>query len=54
MHTINFQYNLPEWGTLEIDLDPDLSHSEKEMIALREIEEAFPDVLDIEITKIED
>lgn len=52
MHAIEFEYKLPEWGTLEMDLDPALDKAELEAIALAEIKETYDDIEDIKITKM--
>lgn len=49
-HHIEFEYKLPEWGTLEMDIDEALDLSEKEAIALAEIKEVYDDIEDINIT----
>lgn len=52
-HHIEFEYKLPEWGTLEMDIEDALDLAEKEAIALAEIKEVYDDIEDINITKIE-
>ena len=52
-HTIEFEYKLPEWGTIEMDIEDALDVSEKEAIALAEIKEVYDDIEDINITKVE-
>lgn len=52
VHLIEFEYNLPEYGTLEMEMDEALDLEEKEAIALAEIKEIYPDVTDIEITEV--
>lgn len=52
MHNIEFEYDLPEYGALQMDLDPALDQAEKEEIALAEIKEVYPDVTNLEITKV--
>lgn len=52
MHQIDFEYKLPEWGSIEMDIDEALDKDEKEMIALAEIKETFNDVEEINITDV--
>lgn len=52
MHEVEFTFNTPEYGSMDIDLDPALDKAELEDISLREIKEIYDDVVDIEITKI--
>lgn len=52
-HHIEFEYKLPEWGTLEIDIDEALDLTEKEAIAMAEIKEVYDDIEDINITKVQ-
>jgi len=54
MHKVEFEYNLPEGGYMEIDLDPSLDREELESKALLEIRDSFPDAMDIEIFEIEE
>jgi hypothetical protein len=49
LHQIEFEYVLPEWGTLEMNIDETLETTEKESIAIREIKEVYPDIEDIKI-----
>ncbi len=51
-HHIEFDYKLPEWGTLEMDIEESLDLSEKEAIALAEIKEVYDDIEDINITLV--
>ena len=46
---IDFSYNLPEWGTFEIETEGDLTPDEVEEIALKEIKETYSDITDIKI-----
>lgn len=52
LHTIEYSYYLPEWATIEMDMDPALDRSEKEILAIAEIKEIFDDIENIEITKV--
>lgn len=54
LHRVEFDYDLPEGGFLEMDLDPKLDLEDKEFIAEREIQSSFPDALNIEIVGIEE
>jgi len=53
MFNVNFKYNLPEIGEMQIDLNPADDREEQEAIAIREIKEVYPDVTDVVITGIE-
>ena len=52
MHLVNFEYT--DVGAMDLDIDPDLDRSEKEIAALAEIKEVYPDVLDLEIMSIKE
>jgi len=52
MHLVNFEYS--DTGAMNLDIDPDLDQGEKEIAALAEIKEVYPDVLDLEITTIKE
>lgn len=53
-HRIEYTYMIPEWGALDkIDMDEFLDYEEKEAIAIAEVKEAYDDIEDIVITKIE-
>lgn len=52
MHLVNFEYT--EMAAMDIDIDPDLDQGEKELAALAEVKEVYPDVYDLEITKIKE
>jgi hypothetical protein len=54
IHQVNFTYNLPEFGSMEIDIDPVLDPLDKEDFAIREIKEVFSDITDLEITEIKE
>ena len=51
-HTIEFEYKLPEWGTIEMDIDEALDAPEKEAMAIAEIKEIYDDIEDIRITEM--
>lgn len=52
LHQVEYSYTIPEWASLDIDMDEALDHAEKEAIALSEIKEMYEDISDIEILKI--
>lgn len=52
IHQVEFSYNLPEYGVLDIEMDEALDLPEREEIALAEIKQVYDDITDIEITKI--
>lgn len=52
LHQVEYGYMLPEWSTMDIDIDEALDITEKEAIALSEIKEYNPDISDIEILNI--
>lgn len=49
LHQVEYGYMLPEWSTMDIDIDAELDIAEKEAIALAEIKEYNPDISDVEI-----
>lgn len=51
-HVVDYSYNLPEWGSELIDIDPDLDVTEKEAIALTELKDIYPDIADISIDSV--
>ena len=52
MHLVEFEFT--DVGAMEIDIDEDLDQAEKELAALTEIKEVYPDVTGIEITSIKE
>lgn len=54
MHRIEFDYDLPEGGFMEVDIDPRLDGISKRAIAYTEIKESFPDALNVNIVNIEE
>ena len=52
LHHVEFSYKLPEWGSLEIEMDENLDLTEKEGIALAEIKEVFEEIEDIVIDSV--
>lgn len=54
MHRVEFDYDLPEGGFMEMEIDPSLDMISKEAMAAREIKDSFPDALNIAIINIEE
>lgn len=54
MHLVDFEYDLPEYGQMEIDFDAAMDQTEKEEIALREINEVYPEISNINIKGIKE
>lgn len=52
LHTVEFDYDITEGSTMNIEIDDALDMEEKEMIALDEIKDLYPDVHNINITKL--
>lgn len=52
LHRIEFEYVLPEFGMLEMEMEESLEQLEKEEIALAEIKETYVDIEDIVITNV--
>lgn len=52
LHAIEFDYDITEGSTMNVELDPALDADEKEEIALEEIKDVYPDVHNINISKI--
>lgn len=52
LHQVEYAYTIPEWSSMDIDMDDALDYAEKEAIALAEIKETYDDISDIEILKI--
>lgn len=52
LHRIEFEYVLPEFGMLEMEIEESLEQLEKEEIALAEIKETYVDIEDIVITNV--
>lgn len=51
MYEIEFEYLVPEWGTIEID-DPSITREEVEEYAVDHIEMSYPEAQDIKILSI--
>jgi hypothetical protein len=54
LHRVEYSYHLPEWGSMEIDMDPAIDLSEKEALALAEIKEVYDDIENIEISEVKE
>ena len=54
LHKVDFEYNVPEWGTMTVEIDPVLDHEDKELIAMDEIKEFYRDIVDVNITEIKE
>ena len=52
-YEVQFTYNLPEYGSMIMTIDPDLKPEDQEAFAIMQIKEVFDDIVDLEITKIE-
>lgn len=52
LHQVEYAYMIPEWSSIEIDIDEALDYTEKEAVALAEIKEIYDDIQDIEILKM--
>lgn len=54
-YEVDFEYSVPEWGTIDgIDDNIASNKEEAEEFALKEIERLFPEAFDIEITEVRD
>lgn len=51
-HIVDYTYDLPEYGSELIDIDPDLDMVDKEDIAYSELRDIYPDVKNINIDNI--
>jgi hypothetical protein len=52
MHQVDFEYT--DVGAMTLDIDEDLDQDEKELAALTEIKEVYPDVTGLSLTKIKE
>lgn len=52
LHAVEFDYDITEGSTMNIEIDPSLDADEKESEALAEIRDLYPDVHNINITKL--
>ncbi len=53
LHVVEFDYDITEGSTMNVEIDETLDADEKEQIALEEIRDVYPDVHNINITKLE-
>lgn len=53
-HIVDYSYDVPEWGTELIDIDPDLDMNEKEDIAFSELRDLFPGYKNINVDNIKE
>ena len=53
LHKAEFDYLIPEYAILEMEIDDALDREEKERVAIQEIREAFPEVEHINLLKLE-
>lgn len=49
MYDVEFSYNLPEWGNVELDAD---NPEDADRLAFDYIRNSFPDAVNIEITSV--
>lgn len=56
LHEFTYTYKVPEWGTLTLDIDPDLDYNEKIDIAISEIKDLHNenDIEYIEVSEIKE
>lgn len=52
LHQVEYAYTVPEWSSMDIDMDEALDYAEKEEIAIAAIKAVYDDIDDIEILKI--
>lgn len=50
LQQFDFTYSLTEFGSIEVDIDKHVDAVEAEEIAIKAIEEDYPDIQDIKIT----
>lgn len=53
LHVVEFDYDITEGSTMNVEIDETLDMDEKEQIALEEIRDVYPDVHNINITKLD-
>ena len=51
LYQIDYSYQVPEWGTIELNAN---SPEEAEGLALVEIKQLFPEVLEIQVDTIKE
>lgn len=54
MHLVDFSFSEPDFGSLELDIDPTLDPVEKLAVAAELVEIEHPDLIDIQIMKVQD
>lgn len=52
MYSVDYDYVLPEFGTLELEIPDGIGEDFREEYAKTEIERMFPDVDDVSIVKL--
>lgn len=52
LHTVDFSFSEPDFGSMETDIDPSLDPLEKISIAQELVEIEHPDLVDIQIMKV--
>jgi hypothetical protein len=50
MYQVSYSYEIPEWGTIELEAD---SEDQARELAMDEIEFSYPEISNIEISKVE-
>lgn len=53
-HIVDYSYDIPEYGSELIDIDPDLDMTDKEDIAYSELRDIYPDVKNISVDSIKE
>lgn len=54
LHQVDFSFSEPDFGSIEVDIDPSLDPVEKLAIAAELVEIEHPDLIDIQIMKVQD
>lgn len=54
MHRVEFDYDLPEGGSMELDIDPSLDAISMDAVAHLAIQDSFPEAINIAIIDIEE
>ena len=49
-YQVSYSYEIPEWGTIELEAD---SEDQARELAMDEIEFSYPEINNIEISKVE-
>ena len=50
MYQVSYSYEIPEWGTIELEADDE---DQAQQLAMEEIEYSYPEINNIEISKVE-